>query len=692
MFNVATFGHCLAGGALSMTGALSIESGNPLQLGAVWCSGGLNVAVFSDDASAVDVEFFDATGRVSQARVKLTRHVSGVWCAKLNNVPQNWTYIYRAYGARDQSSGLWFDHNKALLDPYAQEFTRDLVIAPEHLSIHEFETADSTPKCRFQSPPNASISAASTPMLMTDRIIYEAHVKGFSYKNPDLPEVLRGTYAGLAHPASIAYLQHLGVNTLELMPVQCFADEPFLTAKGLRNYWGYNPYSFFAVHQGYASEPSVAKAELTQAVSALRDAGIDVLIDMVFNHTAEGDAEGSTLSWRGLDNRAYYTLDLDSSAYDNHTGCGNTLNFAHPRVVQLACDALRYWLTDIGVAGCRFDLATVMGRDRHGFNTDHPLLVAIAQDPVLRSGIWVAEPWDIGPSGYQLGGFPRYFSEWNDRFRDSVRAFWRGDPASASAFAQALHGSAEVFESSRRNSSGSVNFVTSHDGFTALDLVSYAEPDNLANLENNRDGHRHNLSLNYGVEGATDNPQIIEQRRRHVRNLVATTLLAQGVPMLLAGDERLNTQYGNNNAYCQDNEMTWLSWDWSDAERDMKQWVTDVIACRKRFQALRQDSYHHDDWCWYRLDGKTLTDADWHQPHLHGLQCTLPDLDGGELCVVINASNELSSAQLPRTGDWQCLLNSYEPSVRTRRGLTQITPKTLQLWWLPNAASHSTID
>jgi glycogen operon protein len=237
-----------------------------------------------------------------------------------------------------------------------------------------------------------------------------------------------------------------------------------------------------------------------------------------------------------------------------------------------------------------------------------------------------------------------------------------------------------------------VNFVTSHDGFTALDLVSYAEPDNLANLENNRDGHRHNLSLNYGVEGATDNPQIIEQRRRHVRNLLATTLLAQGVPMLLAGDERLNTQCGNNNAYCQDNEMTWLSWDWSDAERDMQQWVTDVIACRKRFKALRQDSYHHDDWRWYTLDGKTLADADWHQPHLHGLQCTLPDLGGGELCFVINASNELSSVQLPRIGDWQCLLNSYEPSVRNRHGLTQITPKTLQLWWLPNAASHSTID
>lgn len=671
---------------------LGIERGNPLQLGAVWCAGVLNVAVYSDDATAVDVEFFDSDGMVSQARVSLTRHMSGVWCAEVQHVPADWTYIYRAQGPRDHSEGLWFDYNKALLDPYAQEFTGELVIGSEHLSIHELDTAASTPKCRFQAPPNALAGAAAVPMLMTDRVIYETHVKGFSYKNTDLPEALRGTYAGLAHPASIAYLQSLGINTLELLPVQCFADEPFLQAKGLSNYWGYNPYSFFAVHQGYASRPQSAKAELKQAIRSLREVGIDVLVDMVFNHSAEGDAEGSTFSWRGLDNRTYYKLDPNTCAYDNHTGCGNTLNFAHPRVVQLACDALRYWLTDIGVAGCRFDLATVMGRDRHGYNVDHPLLVAIAQDPVLRSGVWIAEPWDIGPSGYQLGGFPRYFSEWNDRFRDSVRAFWRADAGSASAFAQALHGSAEVFESTGRNSSASVNFVTSHDGFTALDLVSYAEPHNLANLENNCDGHRHNVSLNYGVEGPSDNPDILEQRRRHVRNLVATTLLAQGVPMLLAGDERLHTQHGNNNAYCQDNDMTWLSWDWSDAERQMQQWVADVIACRKRFKALRQDSYHHDDWCWYTLDGHELTDADWHQPELNGLQCTLPDLDGGFLCFVINAATQSSNAKLPRSGDWQCLLNSYEPRAPAGRGLTHITPKTLQLWWMPNRVSHLNLD
>ncbi len=675
-----------------MSRTLSIEAGNPLQLGAVWCAGTLNVAVFSDDATGIDVEFFDVAGIVSQARASLDRHFSGVWCAKLKNVPDDWTYIYRAHGNRDHSKGLWFDEHKALLDPYAQEFTHDLVISPQHQSKHEFETAVNTPKCRFQSPLTASVNSVPAPVPMTDRVIYEAHVKGFSYKNAELPEALRGTYAGLAHTASIAYLQSMGINTLELMPVQSFADEPFLQAKGLSNYWGYNPCSFFAVHQGYASQPGTAKAELTQAVRTLREAGIDVLIDMVFNHTAEGDAEGSTLSWRGLDNRAYYKLDPDSCVYENHTGCGNTLNFAHPRVVQLACDALRYWLTEIGVAGCRFDLATVMGRDRHGFNTDHPLLVAIAQDPVLRSGVWIAEPWDIGPSGYQLGGFPRYFSEWNDRFRDSMRSFWRGDAGSASAFAQALHGSAEVFESTGRNSSATLNFVTSHDGFTALDLVSYAEPSNLANLENNRDGHRHNLSVNYGVDGPTDNPNINEQRRRHIRNLLASTILAQGVPMLLAGDERLNTQHGNNNAYCQDSELTWLHWDWHDAEREMHQWAADVIACRKRFKALRQDSYHHDDWCWYALDGRALTDADWHQPHLHGLQCTLPDLDGGELCFVINAFNAVSSAQLPRVGDWQCLLNSYQPGLGVSPTVAEITPQTLQLWWLPNAASHLNIN
>jgi glycogen operon protein len=671
-----------------MNHILGIEAGNPLQLGAVWCSGVLNVAVFSDDATALEVEFFDADGIVSQARVNLTRHVSGVWCGKLQNVSPDWTYAYRAYGTHDHGSGLWFDQKKALLDPYAQEFTRDLVISQQHLSKHDVETADCTPKCRFQRPPTAPVSTVSAPMPMTDRVIYEAHVKGFSYKNTALPEPLRGTYAGLAHPASIDYLKGLGINTLELLPVQSFADEPFLQAKGLSNYWGYNPYSFFAVHQGYASQPSAAKAELTQAIHTLREAGIDVLVDIVFNHTAEGDAEGSTLNWRGLDNRTYYKLDPDSCDYDNHTGCGNTLNFAHPRVVQLACDALRYWLTDIGVTGCRFDLASVMGRDRQGFSMDHPLWVAIAQDPMLRSGVWIAEPWDIGPSGYQLGGFPRYFAEWNDRFRDSVRSFWRGDRGSAPAFAQALHGSAEVFESSGRNSSATVNFVTSHDGFTARDLVSYVEPYNQANLENNRDGHRHNLSINYGVDGPTDNRDITEQRQRHVRNLLATTLLAQGVPLLLAGDERFNTQNGNNNAYCQDNELTWLSWDWHDAERRMHQWVTDVIACRKSFKALRQDSYHHDDWRWYSLEGQALAGDHWHNPDLKGLQCTLPDLDGGELCFVINPSDELLHVQLPHSGDWQCLLNSYLPDAHPAGVLGQITPKTLQLWWSPSAVEH----
>lgn len=686
MLNIAAFGHALVGGKWIMIQTLGLEAGNPLQLGAVWCSGELNVAVFSDDATALEIEFFDVSGREPKARVNLAKHVSGVWCAKLTNVPADWTYAYRAHGTHDRSSGLWFDHNKVLLDPYAQEFTCDLVIHRHHLSKQAFGTADLTPKCRFQQYSAASISTSSASIPAADRVIYELHVKGFSRLNSELPEVLRGTYAGLAHPVSIAYFKNLGINTLELMPVHSFADEPFLQAKGLRNYWGYNPYSFFGVHQGYASEPSAAKAELTQAVRILREAGIDVLVDMVFNHTAEGDAEGSTLSWRGLDNRAYYKLHPDTCDYENYSGCGNTLNFAHPRMVQLACDALRYWITNIGVAGCRFDLASVMGRDRHGFNIDHPLLVAMAQDPVLRSGVWIAEPWDIGPSGYQLGGFPRYFSEWNDRFRDSVRSFWRGDTGSASAFAQALHGSAEVFEGSGRNSSASINFVTSHDGFTALDLVSYLEPSNHENQEGNHDGHRHNLSVNYGVEGPSQDPAITGLRQRHIRNVLATTLLAQGIPMLLAGDERLHTQQGNNNAYCQDNETTWLRWDRVESTQTMRDWVAAVIACRARFQALRQDSYHHEDWRWYQLDAQALTPEAWHDPNLQGLQCTLPDLDGGYLCFVINAGTESQAAQLPLAGDWQCLLNSYQPDVCPANGLTSITPQTLQLWWLPTVA------
>ena len=666
---------------MNPTATLEIRRGNPAILGATIQAGGVNFAVFSEHATRVKVCLFDASGQQFHGSFELQKTAGSIWQALVVNLDPTWTYGYRVEGPYQPEHGHWFDANKLLLDPYAQELTGPLLLTAVHESIGHHDTQGCTPKCCFQKLPEANLVTRVSPYKpLSERVIYELHVRGFSKLNEALPEVLRGTYAGLAHPASIAYLQGLGVDTIELMPLALSVDEPFLVERGLTNYWAYNPASLFAVNPRYAMHPDQATAELKDAIASLQQAGIDVIVDVVLNHTGEGGEDGSTFCWKGLDNAAYYHLLSDQNAvYANHSGCGNALNLSHPRVLQLVADALRYWVTFLGVDGFRFDLATTLGRNKHGFDQAHPFFSMLQQDPILKRAILIAEPWDVGPAGYQLGAFPAPFSEWNDQFRDSVRQFWCGDSGILADFAKALHGSAEIFERSGRDASASVNFVTSHDGFTAWDAVSYRDRHNEANKEDNRDGHSHNFSLNYGVEGETEDTQINAKRAQHVKNLVGTTLIAQGAPMLLAGDERLNTQCGNNNAYCQDNALTWLSWK-PDPMRDATlAWVADAISVRKQLIPLHQSDYHHENWTWHGLDGSELTPNDWHTGDLQGLQCRIygaqPEHD---ICLCFNRSWGAHRIHLPTGDSWHLWLDSSDTSGAESRD--QISPFSFQIW------------
>jgi isoamylase len=666
---------------MTLNATLQIQRGNPSFLGATIQADGVNFAVFSEHATAVQVCLFDSSGQQFQGCFELQKTAGSIWQALVANLDPTWTYAYRVGGPYQPEHGHWFDSNKLLLDPYAQELTGPLSLSPAHESRAHHNTQDCTPKCRFQTPLETRCSTRIGPYkTLSERIIYELHVRGFSKLNEALPEPLRGTYAGLAHSASIDYLHSLGVDTIELMPLALSVDEPFLVERGLTNYWAYNPVSLFAVNSRYAMNPDQAVAELKDAITALHQAGIDVIVDVVLNHTGEGGADGSTFCWKGLDNASYYHLSSEQNAvYANHSGCGNAFNLSHPRVLQLMADALRYWVTAFGVDGFRFDLAATLGRNQRAFDQAHPFFSLLQQDPILKHTILIAEPWDVGPEGYQLGAFPAPLSEWNDQFRDSVRRFWRGDSGVLADFAKALHGSAEIFERSGRDASASVNFVTSHDGFTAWDAVSYRDRHNEANQEDNRDGHSHNFSLNYGVEGETPDTQINAKRAQHVKNLVGTTLIAQGVPMLLAGDERLNTQGGNNNAYCQDNATTWLCWREDPFRERIFAWVAQAISVRRDLPPLHQSDYHHENWTWHRLDGSELTPIHWRVGDLEGLQCRIygkqPEHD---ICVCFNRSWNTHSIHLPVGDSWYLWLDSSESAGAESRD--QISSFSFQIW------------
>jgi isoamylase len=666
-----------------------LESGSPQPLGANLNPRGVNFAVFSAHARRIELCLFDAAGHET-ARIDLPSRTGDVWHGLL---PARFggagtLYGYRVHGPYQPGDGHRFNPAKLLIDPCATALEGSVTWDPALCGAEpgsdampdERDSARFVPKGRVVDATFdwGGVRAPSVPWR--DTVLYELHVKGFTQRHPDVPDHLRGKYLGLAHPAVIDYLRKLGVTTVELMPVQAFVSEEFLTRKGLVNYWGYNPLAWFAPDARYAVVDPVV--EFKTMVRALHDAGLEVVLDVVFNHTAEGNEDGPTLSLRGFDNLTYYRLSHQNRAhYKNFTGCGNTVSFDDPAVRGLVLDCLRYWSEEMRVDGFRFDLATVVGRDPSGFNRNSPFFTALRSDPTLAYVKLIAEPWDVGPGGYQLGHFPAGWSEWNDRYRDAMRAFWRGDRGLAGAFAERFAGSSDLFRQHARKPTASVNFVTSHDGFTLHDLVSYNDRHNEANLENGADGHTHNLSWNCGAEGPTDDPGVNSLRARQVRNFLATLFLSQGVPMLLAGDEIGHTQSGNNNAYCQDNGIAWLDWGLLERNAELLRFVRRLIDLRRSRLWLRRDTFlkgaargaHAKDVAWLHPSGREMSEADWNDSslraiavHMHGAPSRNSQDD--ELLVICNADHahvDLTLPGPPAGTAWQVLFDTTGAAPET---------------------------
>lgn len=660
-----------------------IKAGSPFPLGAHWDGSGVNFALFSANATRVELCLFDGAGRREIERVELPEFTHEVWHGYLPDVRPGQLYGYRVHGPYEPSAGHRFNPHKLLLDPYALELRGDirwhdavfgyrLGHRREDLSFDQRDSAFVMPKCVVVDPAVTWGNDVRPARAWHDTIIYEAHVKGMTALNRDLPEQYRGTFTGLADPRTIDHLVKLGVTAVELMPTQAFFDDRHLIERGLSNYWGYNTIGFFAPATRFIA-PGAGIHDFKLMVRRLHEAGIEVILDVVYNHTAEGNQMGPTLSFRGIDNASYYLLGDDPRYYFDTTGCGNTVNLRNQRVLQMVMDSLRYWVQDCHVDGFRFDLASSLGRDRDSFDQNAVFLDAVRQDPVLSMVKLIAEPWDTGNDGYQLGNFPPMWAEWNDQYRDTTRAFWKGDEGIASDLAGRLLGSADHFEKRGRRPWASVNFVTAHDGFTLMDLVSYNDKHNEANGEENRDGHSHNLSWNCGVEGETDDEEILELRDQMRRNLAATVLLSQGTPMILMGDEIGRTQHGNNNTYCQDNEMNWLRWGEDVAERDQAffEFMRKLIRLRLEQPLLRQRYFLHGEprptgasgARWLRADGEQMSDEDWHQPHTRAFAMLLFTTEQ-KLLIVFNAHYEDIDFALPEgfaTG-WRLLLDTADPS------------------------------
>ena len=662
---------------------LVLETGRPWPLGVHWDGAGLNIAVCSGQAQAITLCLFDTSGRVETHRGLLPGNTLDVWHgylranAELGQPGQ--LYGFRAGGPWRPGRGQRFNPSKLLLDPYARAIVGEFNHGPEHLGHDgnyplqpdQRDNAASAYKSRAVADEFDWGDDRPPRTPQADTVLYELHVKGYTRLHPGVPAPLRGTFAGLAQPTVIAGLQRLGITAVSLLPVQQALDEARLVAMGLRNYWGYNTLGFFCAAPRLAAEPEDARDEFRRMVRALHAAGIEVVLDVVLNHTAESDEHGPTLCWRGLDNAGVYRLPPEHRAgYDNYSGCGNTLDLRQPRVLQFVLDVLRFWVSEMHVDGFRFDLAPVLSRGEHGFERDGPFFKALLQDPLLSplwaSGKLIAEPWDIGPGGYQAGNFPRGWLEWNDSFRDTVRAFWMGGATTRGQFAQALAGSSQRLQARRRLPGESVNYVVSHDGFTLRDLVSHDFRHNQANGENNRDGDGHNLSWNCGIEGDTDDPEVLQLRARLQRAMLATTLLSQGTPMLAAGDELGHSQRGNNNPYCQDNETTWL--DWSRADVGLQRFTARLLALRRRCLPLRPtwysglpDAHGLPDLSWLRRGGAAFTEWDWNQSasRVLGALIGAPGRGSQTLLLLFNAEPEDCDFQLP-AGDWQALLDSAD--------------------------------
>jgi isoamylase len=667
---------------------MHIEAGRCECLGAFPDAEGSNFALFSAHAEAVELCLFDASGQHQIASLMLPEKTHDIWHGYVPGLPAGTNYGYRVHGPYDPRSGQRFNPSKLLLDPYARQMHGAFVWNEAHFAYDRNSElqdllADSRDNAAWM--PKGVVTAANgsysrrcrLPNPWHQTVLYEVHPRGFTMLHPDVPESLRGSFAGLSQARVIEYLRALGITSVELLPVHAHIDERFLQQRGLSNYWGYNSLNFFTPHPGYLSGGDVQ--EFREFVERFHDAGLEVILDVVFNHTCEGNHLGPTLSFRGIDNLSYYQLlPGERRFYVNDSGCGNTMNVRHPRVMQLFMDSLRYWAGEMGVDGFRFDLASVLGRGERGFDSQHSFFQMLAQDPLLGGCKLIAEPWDLGPGGYQLGNFPAGWGEWNDRYRDTLRRYWRGDKGELPELARRLHGSGDIFEHSGRRPYASINFITSHDGFTLRDLVSYNQRHNEANGEDNQDGPRENISNNQGVEGPSDDPLIDERRWRQQCNLMASLLLSQGTPMLLAGDEFGRSQSGNNNAYCQDNPLSWLDWNAIDsAGQTLQAYTRKLLAIRRAFPVLQADRYRHlpdhprdDSIEWLNADGLRMRDEHWHEAGNRLLGYLLADNGRHDpsarryLLVLLNAA-EARSFQLPvlENRTWTLLLDSARPST-----------------------------
>ena len=657
-----------------------VWQGSPYPLGATWDGQGVNFALFSRHAEKVELCLFDETGRREVQRIALRERSDFVWHAYLPQVRPGQLYGYRVHGPYAPDRGHRFNPHKLLLDPYARSIVGDLKWSDAHfgytlgskredLSFDRRDDAAVMPKGQVIDSAFSWGDDRHPRIQPNERVIYELHVASYTRLHPDVPEGLKGTYAGMCTPQVIDHLKSMGVTTLELLPVQWFVDDRALVDRGLRNFWGYNTLGYFAPEARYGAGHPVN--EFKTMVKTLHSAGFEVILDVVYNHTGEGNERGPTLCFRGIDNHTYYRLGHDPRHCADFTGCGNSLDLRSPRVLQLVVDSLRYWVQEMHVDGFRFDLATTLGRDSPEFDRYSNFFAVLQQDPVLSPRLLIAEPWDLGAGGYQLGNFPHGWAEWNDQYRDTMRAYWKGDGGLIGTFARRLTGSSDLFAHNERGPCASVNFITAHDGFTLHDLVSYNEKHNEANGEDNRDGNDNNLSWNYGVEGPTDDPDITWLREQQKRNMIATLLLSQGVPMLLAGDEVGRTQKGNNNTYCQDNELNWLDWYWDDDRWRLLNFTKKLIRLRREHPVFRRREFFRGvpvgdqvrkDVAWLKPDGHEMTPEEWQKDFARCLGMWLngdwlPETDerghplhDASFLVLFNAHHDVIDFKLPEIG------------------------------------------
>ncbi len=696
---------------------MRVWPGQPYPLGATWDGQGVNFAIFSESATGVELCLFATeTDAVETEKIVMRERTDQVWHCYLPDVRPGQFYGYRVAGPYEPNNGLRFNPNKLLIDPYAKAITGAIKWSnalfaykvggrEEDLEPDPDNSAGGVPKCVVIDPAFTWEEDRPLRIPWNRTIIYECHVKGMTMLHPDVPDRLRGTYLGLCSDPMIEYFQSLGITAVELLPVHQFVVDRHLAERGLTNYWGYNSIGYFAPDVRYAASGLGNQVyEFKSMVKTLHSAGIEVILDVVYNHTGEGNHLGPTLSLRGIDNRAYYRLEENPRYYTDFTGTGNSLNMQHPRTIQLIMDSLRYWVNDMHVDGFRFDLAPVLARELRDVDKLSAFFDIIHQDPTLANVKLIAEPWDVGPGGYQVGNFPIRWAEWNGRYRDVVRHFWKGDPGYIPELASRLAGSSDIYEPSGRGAYASVNFVTAHDGYTLHDLVSYEQKHNEANGEENRDGHNDNISRNWGVEGETDDPSILDMRFRLMRSFIATLAFSQGVPMLSHGDEIGRTQRGNNNAYAQDNEISWMHWDLDEHQQQLLAFTRKCFNLRHTHAVLRRRHFFRGepttkggpkDLCWIRPDGEEMTDADWHNRDNHAIGMLIygeatdetddrgRPIKGDTLLLIVNGGTEPVDFKMPTIegdGIWAEMIDAAHRELYViRTGEVCVEPYSLAL-------------